>query len=198
MARIGIIILAAGDSSRLGKSKQLLSIQGQPLLRRVVLAAWESNANPVVVVLGARHSAHEEVLQDIKGLQVAYNKNWENGMGSSIKCGVRYLMDDGDDLDGIIVSVCDQPLLSKEQFNLLITEHKKSPHEVVASRYESDAIGVPTLFPNLMFPLLLQIPDRKGAKTLIEEDQVKTIDFSQGDLDIDTLQDYDALLKRLE
>jgi CTP:molybdopterin cytidylyltransferase MocA len=85
---IGIIVLAAGSSSRMGEPKQLLHFEGETLLRRAVEAALETACRPVIVVMGA--VVTEKMREEVSSLEalIVVNELWTEGMGSSIRCGI--------------------------------------------------------------------------------------------------------------
>ncbi len=184
-----ILILAAGGSNRLGEPKQLLPLAGSTLLNRTINEAKGSNADQVVAVLGARH---KEVASSMEGMQVnvLFNEHWEKGMGSSLKTGIQALQD----LDAVIVAVCDQPFISADIFNHLIKEWETGTHTIVASSYQG-TIGVPALFDKSEFPNLLKVADESGAKPLLFQKPVSTIPFEQGNVDIDTRTDWEDYLR---
>src|SRR5215213_514790 len=112
MPRVGVIILAAGESSRLGEPKQLVKFRGQTLIRYVTNAALNSNCRPVVVVLGANAEMIEaEVPLDAR---VIRNRDWKEGIASSIRCGLKAIETE---VDAVILMLCDQPLLNAEMLN---------------------------------------------------------------------------------
>src|SRR6185503_18053411 len=84
------IILAAGESRRLGKPKQLLDWRGQPFVRAVTRTALEAGLDPVIVVTGANRENVEAAIEDLTA-KVMANKDWPEGQGSSIKKGVQVL-----------------------------------------------------------------------------------------------------------
>jgi molybdenum cofactor cytidylyltransferase len=88
---ISILILAAGNSSRLGQSKQLVPIQGEPLLLKSVREAMGAQAESIVVVLGAQAEVHKKII-DTLPVEIVINTNWERGMGSSLKLGLKNLV----------------------------------------------------------------------------------------------------------
>ncbi len=186
---IGILILAAGSSSRLGQPKQLLPVADEPLLVHTVRAAENSQASETVVVIGARA---EEVGAALKGhdVRIVINREWEQGMGSSLKAGLGHMTG----LQALIVSVCDQPFISEEIFNALIDEWKKGEHTMVASSYEG-TVGVPALFGKEHFGEMQSLPDNTGAKKLLFKDRISTIPFPKGKVDIDTPQDWQDYLE---
>src|SRR5258707_4179867 len=87
---IGVIVLAAGASSRMGEPKQLLRYDKETLLGRAVRAALEARLGPVVVVLGSEADAMQEEIAALD-VKIFVNQSWQDGMGSSIRCGLQAL-----------------------------------------------------------------------------------------------------------
>jgi len=191
---IAILLLAAGSSSRLGRSKQLLSITGQPLLLKSVKAAIESGIKNITVVLGANEQAHREVITDA-GVQVVVNTAWKKGMGNSLKVGLSYLLQQTPKAEAVITMVCDQPLINSDQLLKLVFEYESSESTIVASFYQGVA-GVPVLFHRTLFPELLLLHDDAGAKKMLQQHShlVKTVPFPGGEIDIDTEDDLKKFL----
>jgi molybdenum cofactor cytidylyltransferase len=185
---ISVLLLAAGSSTRLGHSKQLLEINGEPLLLGATKIALQSKANRVLVVLGSQKEKHEAVLQDLP-IEIYYNKDWEKGMGNSVKAGISQLMTK--EINAVIIMVCDQPLISSSHLNNLIEKYLNTKGSLVASSY-ADTIGVPALFDQSLFQDLLNLEDEQGAKKLINKfkDSLVSIDFPGGEIDLDTVDDY--------
>src|ERR1700736_3539504 len=92
MPNIGAVILAAGESSRLGQPKQLLQFRGQTLVRRIVDAAREGGCSPIVVVIGSDKDKVAGELERTDAV-IVENENWNDGMGTSIRSGVQRLID---------------------------------------------------------------------------------------------------------
>lgn len=182
---VGIILLAAGNSSRLGQSKQLIKIGGIPLLRKTTLAATHTH-QPVVVVLGADAQAHQQVIHDLPAHSIIHT-NWHLGMGSSLKAGLIHLLRLQPDIDGVLILVCDQPYLTTEHLQKIISEFVHNQPQIVASAYNNTS-GVPALFHKALFPELLKLADDAGARKIIQQPnrQINTVPFDKGDIDIDT------------
>lgn len=185
---IGVILLAAGASIRLGGPKQLLKIQGETLLRRqikIALAVTEK----IVVTLGANY---ENIIREISDLpvQTIENKDWKNGMSSSIKVGLNKLIKDSK-IEAAILMVCDQPFVDENLLIKLIEKFHETDSLIVASRYEN-TLGVPAIFRRELFPELLALNEKSGAKSLIKKYAAQTafVDFPKGAFDIDTPEDY--------
>ena len=189
MTKTGILILAAGNSSRLGRPKQLLPYQGKTLLIHIVTESLAAPLRPVVVVTGAYR---EEVQAALRGQAVAvvYNPRWETGMGSSIVAGLRKARDVEPDLRGVIVAVCDQPHISAELFLSLMKVRDLSGKGLIASEYAGTR-GTPVLFDRAYFEELAALSGDAGAKQLFKRhpDDVATVAFPNGNIDIDSEED---------
>jgi molybdenum cofactor cytidylyltransferase len=187
---IGIILLAAGGSMRLGHPKQLLKFGDRTLLQYSIEAALASGATPVVVVLGANADQLQQEINSEK-VQVMMNQKWEEGMASSIRCGVSGF---DDIVEGIILMVCDQPYVSADLLNELIETHQKSGKQIVACSY-GNTFGPPVFFHRSLFGELLQLKGDVGARNIVKQhsDLVETIPFVKGTVDIDTEADYQEL-----
>lgn len=187
----GIVLLAAGASSRMKKNKLLLEINGVILLENSILSAINSQANEVVLVHGANEKGNQKVVEEFD-LITTLNPTWETGIGSSIKCGINKLMENSPNLDAIIISVCDQPFLTNEIFDGLINTYIRSGKKIITSAY-SKSNGVPVLYDKSLFAELLKISDKQGAKKYViekaSEDIIATFPFPKGEVDIDTLED---------
>jgi molybdenum cofactor cytidylyltransferase len=192
---IGIIVLAAGSSSRMGRSKQLLEIDGKPLLCRCVEHALATKASQVVVVLGANEKPHRKVIEELP-VDIVTNSYWKTGMGGSIKTGLNYLIQSGKELDAVILMVCDQPALTSDHLLRLIEKLEEKKKAIIASSY-SDSSGVPVLFSRSFFSNLLLLDDSQGAKKILQQfpDQVEAVEFPNGSIDLDTENDYENYLK---
>jgi len=190
-----IIILAAGTSSRLGRPKQLLSYQNQTFISRLVIQA-QTTATTVIVVTGATHEALAEALKDSPALLVQ-NPEWQQGMGSSISKGMGFLKSLNRAVSSVILAVCDQPYVTASLFNEMIAVQGRSGKKIVACTY-ADTIGTPVLFERSYFKALQQATGKEGAKHLVQthQEDVALLPFPQGAIDIDTEEDYTALLSQ--
>lgn len=193
-SKIGLIILAAGSSSRLGTPKQLISFRGETLLQRIVRESLKSSCHLVLIVSGKNADEISKTLEDID-VQVVENQNWEQGMGTSISVGIRKITEIEKHLAGVIICVCDQPFVTAEIINNLINAFYDRKCRIVASVY-GDTFGVPTLFGKSLFGKLADLEGKIGAKHLIDKFRNKTVfvEFERGAVDIDTAAD----LKKLE
>jgi len=188
---VSAIILAAGSSSRMGQSKQLLTWGNHTLLRHAVLTALRANVQSVYVVLGSNAQAHQKEIEDLNVVPVI-NHEWERGMGSSLKVGLTQAMTDS---DAVLLMVCDQPLISTGHLNAMAALFEEKHHKLIASEY-NDTIGVPALFGREWYDELMNIPDEQGARTLIAAHGGETylVKLYSGE-DVDTPEDYRRLIQ---
>jgi molybdenum cofactor cytidylyltransferase len=192
--KIGLIILAAGAATRMGRPKQLLSYQGRSLILHAVEVALASLCQPIIVVMGAYvEQIKPEVMP--KAVQVVENSQWQEGMSSSIRAGISMLVKTNSKLDAVIISLADQPLVSPQIFNQLIQSYQETQKVIIASKY-NETTGVPALFSKALFPELMQLEGDKGAKALIQKyiDTGLILLIPEAAIDIDTPDDYKQLL----
>ncbi len=187
----GLVILAAGSSSRLGKPKQNLVFDGKTLLQRALDAALNSICDSVVLVLGA--NADIIMPPTAKNqFTTIYNHLWQEGMASSIRTGLTELLQAEQKPDSVIFMLCDQPYTDEHLINNLVKA--KQDNKIVACAY-NDTFGVPALFDARYFEELLSLKGREGAKKIFEyyAADVIQIDFPLGMIDVDTIEDYEKL-----
>ncbi len=188
-----VILLAAGSSSRMGQSKQLLPVNGRSLLHISAKAALDAHAEKVFVVLGSSEPQHRIELRGLP-LEFVSNSDWSKGIGSSIRAGLSAALTQYPELGSAVFIVCDQPGISAKHINNLIV-HRNRGRSIVASSY-SDTLGVPALFGAKFFPALLRVGDAEGARRIINghSDEVDIVPFPEGAIDLDTPEDYQKFI----
>ncbi|HEY4111424.1 nucleotidyltransferase family protein [Puia sp.] len=193
MDNTGIIILAAGNSSRLGRPKQLLPYQGTTLLAHVVTEALAANLHPVVVVTGAFANEITTALP-VEKIQIAHNPRWQDGMAGSIVIGLNAIQNAQPAPAAVIIAVCDQPHLTTQLLQTLLHTRATTQKGIVACIY-SEAIGTPALFTRHYFDALSTLSGNEGAKKLLRQypDDLALVPFPKGAIDIDTAEDYESL-----
>jgi len=189
--KCGLILLAAGSSTRMGEPKQLMDYHGKPLLRHAVETALASVCRPVIVVLGANAAAIGQAVPDL-AVETVENLRWSDGMGTSIQAGVRAAAER--ELDGVILALADQPLMTAEIYNRLVAQQEMTGKPIVTSEY-AGTVGVPVLFTKEYFPQLLKLRPQQGCKGVIlaHEAAVLRISCPEAEADIDTPVDYQRL-----
>ena len=158
----GAVVLAAGASKRLGRAKQLIEIDGEPLLRRVVRCALATRPRECVVVLGDDAQRFETALAglDVRVVRIA---DAESGMSAALRAGVAAL--DAQCM-GALVIVTDQPALAEPHLHALCRRWQAAPHRAVASAY-AGVIGVPALLPRSWFADIAALHGDIGARDLL-------------------------------
>lgn len=194
-SRCGLVILAAGASRRMGSPKQLIEIEGRPLLVRTIEAALAAPVWPVVVVLGANATAIRPVIGHLPVL-VVDNPAWAEGMASSIREGVATLRQFSRALDAAVLALCDQPGFSAATVESLLAAHRATGGGIVAARY-SGRLGAPALFTRAHFPALAALTGEEGARDLLNADpaRVAAVDRPELARDLDTPDDLKKLAR---
>jgi molybdenum cofactor cytidylyltransferase len=192
-SNIAIIILAAGASTRMGEPKQLLPYQGRSLLSHTIESAITSVCHPLILVLGANAENIRSQISE-PTIKIVENSDWYLGMSSSIRCGIVSLLNNSQTIDAVVITVCDQPFLSAEIINDLVAAYNSTRKPIIACQY-ADTLGVPVLFNHIFFSELASLSEDVGAKKIIKthHQDVFSIPFPLGIIDIDTPQDYQKL-----
>ncbi|OXA90457.1 molybdopterin-guanine dinucleotide biosynthesis protein MobA [Flavobacterium hercynium] len=190
---VGIVILAAGSSSRLGSPKQILPYKNTTLLQNTIREAILVSNVQVLVVTGAnREIVQNEITQTT--VKSSSNPDWESGMASSIVHGLKEMLLVFPETDACIFAVCDQPYVTSTIFSQLIKTYQKNTKGIIASSY-ADTLGTPVLFQKKYFKELFELIGQEGAKKVINRflDDTIAVPFEKGNIDIDTLEDYSQL-----
>jgi molybdenum cofactor cytidylyltransferase len=194
--RLGAIILAAGGSSRMGRTKQLLEIGGLPLVARAVDVVLASGASPVAVVVGADA---DRVLAAVanRGILAVHNPDWKMGLSSSLRAGLAALLRAEPALDAVLVAPCDQPALSTDIIGRLAASHR-STGRISAARF-GGRNGAPAIFGRGHFGALAGLSGDEGARRMLNSvpDIVSPMEIPELGTDLDTPADYEAWLVRV-
>jgi molybdenum cofactor cytidylyltransferase len=190
--KIGGILLAAGGSKRLGRPKQFLQLDGKTLLLRAAESMAASICDPIIAVLGGERERAEREIAGVR-LKVCFNEDWESGMSSSIKVGLKKLLSMEANIDAVIISLCDQPFVNSDAIDRLAAKFLETGKHMVAARYDGVA-GVPALFSRVMFDKLSLLEGDKGARDMLRDPNVsiETIEIEEAAVDIDTRDDMTA------
>lgn len=187
---IGIVLLAAGAAARYGSPKQVLMVDGQPLVRRMALAALQVSPQ-VAVVTGAHREFVEPALAGL-ALDMVHHADWPVGMGASLAFGVRHAMARDDRPAALIVMLCDQPAVGTAQLQALAQAAAQAPGCIVAADYGNGVQGAPCLFPAHCFDELAALHGAEGARRVLARHagNVRAVLMPEAGLDIDTPADY--------
>lgn len=148
----------------------------------------------MITVLGSNHAILEKNLAD-KKIDIAINPAWQEGIASSIRCGLNFLQNKYPDTDAALFMVCDQPFVTSSLLENLLAAQNETGKTIAACAYAGNN-GTPALFHKLLFPELEQLNGDTGARKIILKNpaSVVSVSFPQGNIDIDTADDYSNLL----
>ena len=191
------LILAAGRSARLGRSKQLLPLDGVPILEHVLRRAARSRLDQIVLVLGHDAPAIEAAVED-HGQRVVINADYAAGQSTSLRAGLRAI---DPNAAAVLVLLGDQPEIDPTAIDAVIDAYQRGCGSIVRPTYQGER-GHPVLFDRALFPELAEMTGDAGARRLLREhrDDVYEVAISRSRLppDVDTEEDYAALLARWE
>jgi molybdenum cofactor cytidylyltransferase len=195
---IGLMILAAGASTRMGTPKQLLSYRGRSFVRHITEVSLTSLCQPIAVVLGANAERIKPEISQLP-IQIVENQQWAEGMSTSIRVGLEALVAVNQDLDAVAIALCDQPFVSSQTLDRIVEAYHFTGKPIIASEY-AGTLGVPVLFSHTLFSEIMALKSTEGAKQLIKRHihEVFSIPFPEGSIDIDTPNDYDQLQTLIE
>jgi CTP:molybdopterin cytidylyltransferase MocA len=196
LRRTAIIILAAGGSRRLGQPKQLLTVLGEPLLRRVVRMATEVHPDHLIVVLGSSAYDCVPVIKDCEA-DIVVNPFWESGLAGSIRLGVERAEEER--ADSVLLLLADQPWLDSNVIRRFLDRMNGQTDVIISARYDG-ILGAPMMFGSDWFPQLKNLEGDQGARNLVPKEggRVEVIDWSDGAIDLDTPEDLDGLMRGLD
>jgi len=184
------VVLAAGSSSRMGRNKLLLELQGETLVRRAVKVALEAELEPVLVVLG--HEA-ERVEAALVGLsfETIMNPGYAQGMSGSLRLGIANVPQGA---RAAIVLLADMPHVTAAMLRQLVARHAQGGASLVVSQY-GEVIAPPALYDASLFPDFASLVGDGCGRGVIRKhwDRAAFICWPEQALaDIDRPQDFDA------
>jgi molybdenum cofactor cytidylyltransferase len=185
-AELHVIVLAAGASTRFGSPKQLVRLNGRPLLHLAVSRAVEVAGQAVTVVLGANAVELAPLLRHTPAA-VVVNRDWSEGMGSSVRTGVSRVPATA---DAVMLMLADQPAVTAEDLRRLIGTWRRQPQCIVAAHY-AGTTGVPAIFPREDFTALAGLRGDAGARALLKRggERLVRVPLQSAEIDIDTPED---------
>ncbi len=196
MIKVHALLIAAGESKRMGAPKQLLPWGTKTLIEHQIEILQEAKLT-VSVVLGANAESIQKTIVHLD-VKVYHNDDWNLGMGTSISCGAKSIHFNKNHYDGILIALVDQPLLTSEHFQKMIDCFESGKNQIIVSQSDTGFTGPPTLFDISYLDELMALQGEAGAKPIIKKHQNNVVKIPcQGSLgDIDTPEAYQRLLKK--
>lgn len=184
--QFGAILLAAGSSSRLGRPKQLIQIEGEPLVALQARRLLAVKPACVIVVTGAEDELVADRLADLTATLV-HNPDWALGMGSSLACGIRAMPER---VRAALVLLCDQWRVTGADLERLTGAWADDPLSAVIADY-GDTVGPPAILPRALFEQLSRLRGDTGAKRILKRwnGSIVKVPMASAAPDIDTSQD---------
>jgi molybdenum cofactor cytidylyltransferase len=191
---VAAIIVAAGSSSRFGQPKQLILIDGEPLLQRAIRCAQEAGASPVFVVLGAHREQIESGI-DFGAAAIVVNEDWEEGLASSIRAGVKAAEIDAAGAAGLLLMTCDQPRVTAAHLRRMIENFDARSEPILIASTYAGVRGIPAIFPREAKGSLLALRGDMGARMMLQQPSwpVISLPLRGGEVDIDRPEDLAEL-----
>ncbi len=187
------VVLAAGASRRFSGTvpKQLVELDGEPLVRRAARRALESRLGSVIVVVGHRAAEVRRAVAD-QPVEVVENPNWQEGQSGSVRAGLAAIAEEA---AAAVFIPCDQPFLTAELIDRLLDAHAASGAPIAVPAYRGRR-GSPVLIARPLFPELARITGDAGGRQLFGRHRVVEVDLEEERplLDFDTREGWSRLL----
>jgi molybdenum cofactor cytidylyltransferase len=187
-SRVEGILLAAGESRRMGYPKPLLEIDGKTFIEKIA-ATMLAVVPRLVVVLGAHADRIRPAIPHDGRIEIALNPNYSRGQLSSLKIGLGAIQMDS---AGVIVHLADHPMVLVESFRAIVDSYERTCKPIVIAR-SGGRRGHPVLFDRSVFAELRSAPEGEGARYVVNADasRVQYVDLDDPgiNLDLDTPAD---------
>lgn len=186
---INAIVLAAGESKRMGKSKPLLRFNDKTFLEQIISAIKVSDVDRITVVLGAKAETIKNSI-DLSETNIVINKDYQKGQLSSLIAAIK---NTPQETDAILVCLVDNPFITKDVINKIIARFKETNNPIIVPVYNKKR-GHPTLFSRSLFSELLNVPKEQGARYVLHSNAEKVLELETSEstilTGIDTPEDY--------
>lgn len=193
----GVMILAAGEASRMGMAKMILPFKKRTILAHLIEEIHSVAPNMIHLVTG---HYHDLILAEIntEKVNIVHNPDYKLGMSHSIQVGLTAMLKACPTLDFLIIVVSDQPFLNRSILRSLLIKQQETAKGIIASFYNGIK-GTPVLLSSAYFTQLYNLTGDKGARVILQQfpNDVETVEFEKGELDIDTVEDYERFCNEL-
>lgn len=192
--KTGVIILAAGAATRMKRPKMLLPFGDTFILSHLIKEVKKIAPESIVLLTGLYHKEINAILEE-SSVDLVFNKNWQEGMAGSIALGVAALQNKN--LANCFIVVSDQPFLDHALLETMQKAYEQTGKGIIAAFYEG-ITGTPVLFSTKYFAQLQELKGDYGAKAILQRNpqDLATVEFPLGSMDIDTPADYAAFCQK--
>jgi molybdenum cofactor cytidylyltransferase len=191
------VVLSAGESSRMGRPKALLPIDGQTFIERIVAALKQTRVGKIIVILGHNASELQPKISHLP-VEILINTDYKLGQLSSLQLAVRHLHLDHD-CDGMLVHLVDHPYLTPALVQEMIRRFYETKKRIIVPKFHGKR-GHPVIFSRELFAELLSAPADQGAKAVVNAHRAHTLEIETEEagiaLDIDTPELYEQHVRR--
>ena len=186
---INAIVLAAGQSKRMGKLKPLLRLNDKTFLEHIISVLKNSDVDRITVVIGAEADTIKQSV-DLSGTNIVINKDYQKGQLSSLIAGIKK---SPQDTQALLLCLVDNPFITEKVINKIVRKFKETNNPIIVPVFDKER-GHPTLFSKSLFHELLKAPQDKGARHVLysNEDKVLELEVSERGIliGINTADDY--------
>ncbi len=193
------VVLSAGESSRMGRPKALLPIDGVRFIEKIVTALKSTHVGKILVVLGHDAATVRQKVSDLP-VEIVINPDYKKGQLSSLVTAIGEIQraEDHSAVDGILVHLVDHPFVIPALVDLMIERFYTSKKLIVVPRFQGHR-GHPVIFSRSLFSELLATPLDQGAKVVVHAHRDDTLEIDTDEegvtIDIDTPEEYRKHLK---
>jgi molybdenum cofactor cytidylyltransferase len=194
-ARVGAIILAGGSSARMGRAKQLLPLGDSTVLEQTIANVRGAEVNEIVLVLGASAETirRQLPLSLLEGLNIVVNRDYREGMSSSLRAGISALDQRS---EAALIILGDQPFIRSQTMDQVIRAYRREQAQIVIPSFHGTR-GNPVLLDRSVFPEVMALEGDIGSRAIFGNhlEGIAKVDVEDEGilLDIDDPDDYDRL-----
>jgi molybdenum cofactor cytidylyltransferase len=171
MIELSVVVLAAGGSSRVGVSKQMMKLRGRTLVAMACERALQLSKH-VTLISGAEHHRIEANIAHLRVSRV-YNPHWSSGLASSVALACKHEFNS----KKMLLIYCHQPLIPFEHFQKLVAKSEKEPGLIIATEF-NDCFGLPAIIPQQFYYELSNLKGDESPEVFIESHLSQTRSIS--------------------
>ena len=190
---IAAIILAAGESSRMGTPKALLPFKDSTFLESILLKVRKAKYNNIIIVLGQHYGRICRSIPIKQDHDVIRNPNPEKGQLSSLQLALKNVKDEA---QGVLIVLVDHPLVSQVTYQIIYEHACAQPDAIIIPVYKNRK-GHPVYFARKFFNALIQAPLNQGARYVVHNNKSSVVEIPVEDegiiMDIDTREQYNKI-----